>query len=72
MFQSTKMGEHDENEDYQIVLSVHGTYRKSIVLSNLHTENGMVLGWQGNSTVDKIVGVFISLPVKKLTIKPHL
>ena len=56
----------NRDEDHQIFSPVHGTYSKSIVLSSLHTENGMVVGWEGNSTIDKIVGVFISLSVIKL------
>ena len=58
------MSETQGDEDHQMVSSVHGAYSKSIVLS-LHTENGMVVGWEGNSTIDKFVGVFISLPVIK-------
>ena len=51
-----------ENHDNQLLLSSssHGA-KHSLILRKVHTENGMVVGFDGNSTADKIMSVMVSV-----------
>ena len=51
-----------DNHDDQLLLSSssHGA-KHSLILRKVHTENGMVVGFDGNSTSDKIMSVMVSV-----------
>ena len=63
----TEIDEHELcdpcGHDPLLVKQNHGG-RHSVVLRNLHMENGMVQGWTGNSTIfDSLISVMIASPL---------
>ena len=54
----------DNHEDQLLFSSSHGA-KHSLILRKVHTENGMVVGFDGNSTTDKIISVIVSVWVEK-------